>query len=223
VSTAEGGGPDAVAALSSLADPVRRRLHEYVTSRPGPVTRDEAAAAAGISRTLAAYHLDKLAESGLIQAGYARPAGRAGPGAGRPAKHYARADRELSVSVPARSYLLMASVLAAAAAADTAGAVRAAAARAARQAGRAAAAGPDPETALRRCGYEPARAHDGAIVLRNCPFRQLADSHADLICGLNRDLINGLLEGAGQDTSQAILAPRDGHCCVTIRNRQARL
>jgi predicted ArsR family transcriptional regulator len=222
VSTTEGGGLDALAALSSLADPVRRRLHEYVTSRPGPVTRDEAAAAAGIGRTLAAYHLDKLTESGLIEAGYARPGGRGGPGAGRPAKHYARADRELSVSMPARSYLLMAGVLAAAvSAADTAGAVRAAAARAARQIGRAAADGSDPETALRGCGYEPARTQDGDIVLRNCPFRQLAKSHADLVCGLNRDLINGLLEDAGQDNSEAVLAPQEGRCCVVIRNHEA--
>ncbi|HEU5389006.1 MAG TPA: helix-turn-helix domain-containing protein [Streptosporangiaceae bacterium] len=220
MSTTE-GGPHALAALSSLADPVRRHLYEFVTSRPGPVTREEAAAAAGISRTLAAYHLDKLTESGLIEAGYARPGGRGGPGAGRPAKHYVRADRELSVSVPARSYLLMASVLAGAVSADTTGAVRTAAARAARQIGRAAADGSDLETALRGCGYEPARTKDGAIVLRNCPFHLLARSHVDLVCGLNRDLIDGLLEGAGQGKSEATLAPQDGRCCVVIRNREA--
>ena len=222
MTTSQGGGLDALAALSNLVDPVRRRLYEYVTSRPGPVTRDEAAAAAGIGRTLAAYHLDKLTESGLlIEAGYARPGGRGGPGAGRPPKHYARADRELSVSVPARSYPLMASVLAEAVAADTTGAARTAAARAARQIGRAAAAGPDLETALRECGYEPARTKDGRIVLRNCPFHRLAKSHVDLVCGLNRDLIEGLLEGAGQGEGEAVLAPQDGRCCVVIRYCEA--
>lgn len=209
---------EALAALSNLVDPVRRHLYEYVTSRSEPVTREEAAAAAGIGRTLAAYHLDKLTESGLIEAaGYARRDGCGGPGAGRPAKHYARAARELSVSVPARSYLLMASVLAEAVAADTTGAVRTAAARAARQIGRAAADGSDLETALRGCGYEPARTEDGDIVLRNCPFHQLAKSHVDLVCGLNRDLIDGLLEGTGQGTGEAVLAPQDGRCCVVIR------
>ncbi|MGH3263163.1 MAG: helix-turn-helix domain-containing protein, partial [Trebonia sp.] len=160
-------GSAALAALSSLVDPVRRRLYEYVTSRSEPVTREDAAAAAGIGRTLAAYHLDKLAEAGLVKAGYARPEGRGGPGAGRPAKHYVRADRELSVSMPPRSYLLMASVLAEAVAADTGGDVRKAAARAARQIGRGAAEGSDLETALRACGYDPVRAEDGDIVLRN--------------------------------------------------------
>jgi predicted ArsR family transcriptional regulator len=220
VSTTEGDGLDALAALSNLVDPVRRHLYEYVTSRSEPVTREEAAAAAGIGRTLAAYHLDKLTESGLIEAGYARPEGRGGPGAGRPAKHYVRADRELSVSVPARSYLLMASVLAEAVAADTTGAVRTAAARAAHQIG-SAADGSDLETALRGCGYEPARTKDGDIVLRNCPFHHLAKSHVDLVCGLNRDLIDGLLEGAGQGKGEAVLAPQDGRCCVVIRYREA--
>ena len=131
--TIKDDAPAALAALSNLVDPVRRHLYEYVTSRSGPVTREEAAAAVGIGRTLAAYHLDKLAEAGLVEAGYARPEGRAGPGAGRPAKHYVRGDRELSVSVPARSYLLMASVLAEAVAADANGAVRIAAAGAARR------------------------------------------------------------------------------------------
>jgi predicted ArsR family transcriptional regulator len=218
---AEGDGLDALAALSNLVDPVRRHLYEYVISRSEPVTREEAAGAAGIGRTLAAYHLDKLAESGLIGAGYARPEGRGGPGAGRPAKHYERADRELSVSVPARSYLLMASVLAEAVSADTTAAVRTAAARAARQFGRAAAHGSDLETALRGCGYEPARTKDGDIVLRNCPFHQLAKSHVELVCGLNRDLIDGLLEGADQGKGEAVLAPQDGRCCVVIRYRGA--
>jgi predicted ArsR family transcriptional regulator len=218
---AEGDGLDALAALSNLVDPVRRHLYEYVISRSEPVTREEAAGAAGIGRTLAAYHLDKLAESGLIEAGYARPEGRGGPGAGRPAKHYERADRELSVSVPARSYLLMASVLAEAVSADTTAAVRTAAARAARQFGRAAAHGSDLETALRGCGYEPARTKDGDIVLRNCPFHQLAKSHVDLVCGLNRDLVDGLLEGADQDNREALRAPQDGRCCVVIRYCEA--
>jgi predicted ArsR family transcriptional regulator len=213
----EGDGLDALAALSNLVDPVRRQLYEYVISRSEPVTREEAAGAASIGRTLAAYHLDKLAESGLIEAGYARPEGRGGPGAGRPAKHYERADRELSVSVPARSYLLMASVLAEAVSADTTAAVRTAAARAARQFGRASAHGSDLETALRGCGYEPARIKDGDIVLRNCPFHQLAKSHVDLVCSLNRELIDGLLEGADQDKGEALLDPQDGRCCVVIR------
>src|SRR5512135_3349010 len=108
-------GPDRLAALAGLAsldEPVRRRLYEYVGDQDWPVSRDEAAAAAGITRTLAAYHLDKLAEAGLLATSYQRPAGRAGPGAGRPAKLYRQAGQELTVSVPPRAYELLARLLA---------------------------------------------------------------------------------------------------------------
>src|SRR5580698_3996201 len=103
-----------LAALSSLDDPVRRRLYDFVAGRDEPAGRDEAAAAAGIGRPLAAYHLDKLVEQGLLAASYARPPGRGGPGAGRPAKVYARSGREFAVSVPPREYELAARLLAAA-------------------------------------------------------------------------------------------------------------
>jgi predicted ArsR family transcriptional regulator len=128
------GGPD-LASLSTLDDPVRRRLYEVVTRQPGPVGRDEAAAAAGIGRALAVYHLDKLVESGLLAATYQRPAGRTGPGAGRPAKLYTRADREFAVTVPPRSYELAARLLVHAVEADTSGQSRAALGQAARRLG----------------------------------------------------------------------------------------
>jgi predicted ArsR family transcriptional regulator len=145
------GGPD-LASLSTLDDPVRRRLYEVVTRQPGPMGRDEAAAAAGIGRALAVYHLDKLVESGLLAATYQRPAGRSGPGAGRPAKLYARADREFTVTVPPRSYELAARLLVQAVEADGSGQSRAALGQAARRLGaelgggyRGEAAGPRPD------------------------------------------------------------------------------
>jgi predicted ArsR family transcriptional regulator len=104
------GGPD-LASLSALDDPVRRRLYEVVTRQDEPVGRDEAAAATGIGRALAVYHLDKLVEAGLLTASYQRPPGRSGPGAGRPAKLYARSDREFAVTVPPREYELAARLL----------------------------------------------------------------------------------------------------------------
>src|SRR5499425_1094269 len=128
------GGPD-LASLSSLDDPVRRRLYGVVIGQPGPVGRDEAAAAAGIGRALAVYHLDKLVESGLLTASYQRPPGRSGPGAGRPAKLYARSDREFAVTVPAREYELAARLLVQAVEADPSDRSRAALAEAARRLG----------------------------------------------------------------------------------------
>jgi predicted ArsR family transcriptional regulator len=221
------GGPD-LASLSSLDDPLRRRLYEVVTSQPGPVSRDEAASAAGIGRALAVYHLDKLVQSGLLTASYQRPPGRSGPGAGRPAKMYARSDREFAVSVPPREYELAARLLVQAVEADPSDRSRTALAGAARQlgaelgsavrpaAGEGDAAGRNVEGVLTQQGYEPCCGADGVIRLRNCPFHQLAEQHRELVCGMNLALVEGLVEGLGADGWHPALDPRPGQCCVAI-------
>jgi predicted ArsR family transcriptional regulator len=142
-----------LAALSSLDDPVRGSLYEYVSGCARPVGRDEAAAATGIGRALAVYHLDKLVQAGLLSVSYQRPAGRAGPGAGRPAKFYTRSGREFTVSVPPREYELAARLLVQVVGADQTGQSRAALDGAARQLGtqlgasHRTAAAPAPDTA----------------------------------------------------------------------------
>src|SRR3712207_446445 len=103
---------DAVEAISLLGEPVRRRLYDFVTSQTDSVSRDQAAKAVGIKRPLAAFHLDKLAEEGLLEVEFRRLSDRKGPGAGRPAKLYRRPDRELNVSLPHREYELAARVFA---------------------------------------------------------------------------------------------------------------
>jgi predicted ArsR family transcriptional regulator len=195
------GGPD-LASLSSLDDPLRRRLYEVVTSHPGPVSRDEAASEAGIGRALAVYHLDKLVESGLLTASYQRPPGRRGPGAGRPAKVYARSDREFAVTVPPREYEL---------------------AEAARRLGtelgsafRPSPADRDVKGVLTQQGYEPCGGADGVIRLRNCPFHQLTEQHREVVCGMNLALVEGLVEGLGAGCLRPVLDPQPGHCCVAI-------
>jgi predicted ArsR family transcriptional regulator len=220
------GGPD-LASLSTLDDPVRRRLYEVVTGQDGPVGRDEAAAAAGIGRALAVYHLDKLVESGLLTASYQRPPGRSGPGAGRPAKLYARSDREFAVTVPPREYELAARLLVQVVASDASGQSRAALGEAAHRLGAELgrgflasgpdkdAAGRDVEGVLTRQGYEPSR-DDGVIRLRNCPFHQLAERHRDVVCGMNLALVEGVVAGLGADGWRPVLDPRPGHCCVAI-------
>ena len=124
-----------LASVSCLDDRVRDRLYAFVSSRSEPVRRDEAAAALGIGRALAVYHLDKLVESGLLTASYRRPLGRRGPGAGRPAKVYSRSRGEFTVTVPQREYQLAAHLLVQAVAADRSGQTRVALRDAARQLG----------------------------------------------------------------------------------------
>src|SRR5881409_1312880 len=98
-------------ALHLLAEPTRRRVYDAVRAADEPLTRDAVAAGTGVGRRLAAFHLDLLTDAGLLDADYARPAGRGGPGAGRPAKRYRAAAVDLELSVPARRYDVAARIL----------------------------------------------------------------------------------------------------------------
>ena len=206
--------------LSHLDDPLRRQLYEYVTESDGPVSREQAAAAASIGRTLAAYHLDKLADAGLLTVSYQRPAGRGGPGAGRPAKLYTPATQEMSVSLPPRDYELLAKLLVASVEQDASGAVQQAVNAAAAEAGRRAGGetGGNVVGALRNCGYLPRAGDDGRITLRNGPFHTVAQDHRDVVCGLNLRLVQGVIAGCGDPHAHAELDPHPDRCCVVVHN-----
>lgn len=54
------------------------------------------------------------------------------------------------------------------------------------------------QAAMARAGFQPRFRRDGAAVevtLRRCPFRDLADDHRELVCGLHRGLLEGMLTG----------------------------
>src|SRR5919202_3194136 len=102
------------AGVSALEDPARRALLEFVGAADGAVSRDDAAQALGLTRRATAFHLDRLAEAGLLEVEYRRLTGRSGPGAGRPSKLYRRPAGEVAVSVPERHYDLAGDLLAAA-------------------------------------------------------------------------------------------------------------
>jgi predicted ArsR family transcriptional regulator len=211
---------DPLHALSSLGDVTRRRIYDHVAGQPLPVSREEAAAAAGVGRTLAAYHLDRLAADGLLTVTQARRSGRTGPGAGRPAKLYTRSEREVAVSVPPRDYHLAARLLADAAAADADGHTRRALAAAAERLGHELAdeapSGTAIEPLLRERGYEPY--DDGGVVrMRNCPFHAVAQRQPEVVCEMNHALLRGLVDGLGAPGLAATLEPAPGRCCVALR------
>ena len=62
-----------VAGVAALADPVRRDLYLYVSAQPMPISRDQASDALGIARHNAKFHLDKLAEEGLLDISFKQP------------------------------------------------------------------------------------------------------------------------------------------------------
>jgi len=66
-------------------------------------------------------------------------------------------------------------------------------------------------------GYEPVSASNDEIALANCPFHRLAQEQRELVCGMNLDFVDGVLEGAGLgDEFVARLDPAPGYCCVRI-------
>ncbi len=216
-SPSQSPSPDTNDALEALADPVRRRLYEHITGRTSPITRAQAANAMGISRTLAAYHLDLLADAGLLTFSYARPEGKGGPGAGRPAKQYERAAEDFSISLPPRRYDFLATLLANAATLDTTGVVRESLMQTARAQGRAAVTpGGQIIDDLSAHGYAPEVTEQGDLITRNCPFHRAAKEQPELVCGLNHALLQGYLEERGDNPEQAELDPCAGRCCVVI-------
>jgi predicted ArsR family transcriptional regulator len=208
--------------VATLGEPVRRALYRFVAAQPEPVTREQAAAAVGVAQHTAKFHLDRLVDGRLLEAGYRRPPGRGGPGAGRPAKVYRRSGTDLDVSLPERRYDLAGQLLVKAVAqaertgSPVADALRPVATRAGRSAGTQAT--PDLFDALTADGYEPRRDGDG-ITLTNCPFHALAREATELVCGMNRAYLEGMLRGIGETGLDARLDPAPGRCCVRLERR----
>jgi predicted ArsR family transcriptional regulator len=206
--------------IGALAEPLRRELYLYVAGQDDAVSRDQAAAAVGTARSTARFHLDRLVTDGLLEVEFRRLSGRTGPGAGRPAKLYRRADREIAVSLPERRYDLAGGVLAraveqsAVSGAPVLDCVR----RAAAEQGTAIAehaGGSDLTAVLAEEGYEP-RDDCGRVLLANCPFHRLAREHTQLVCTMNLAMLEALVAGLGTADLRPRLDPAPGRCCVTL-------
>lgn len=222
----------ALSTVAVLADDLRRRIYAFIRRADGPVSRDDAAAAVGISRKLAAFHLDKLVAAGLLRASYARPAGLRR--VGRTPKLYAPADIDVQVSIPQREHATLAAILLDAVAAGTPGEdARQAALRIAAQRGRDLGAAERHRSRpgrigteraltlacgmLEQHGFEPARPEPTRVWLRNCTFQPLSARDPDTVCGINHAFLAGFLDGLGASTTTAVLIPRPGACCVELR------
>jgi predicted ArsR family transcriptional regulator len=206
---------DRIACVAALDDPTSRALFDYVSAATGAVTRDGAAEALGVSRRIAAAHLDKLARQGLLSVEFRRLHDRRGPGAGRPAKLYRRSTEEVAVSVPERHYDLVARLLAAAVteAIDTEADIADTLNRTAYDAGHnIGATSADLLTALIEAGYQP-HTNGTGLDLANCPFHGLARQYTDLVCGLNLHLLRGIAAAAPY---RAVLDPAPDRCCVRL-------
>lgn len=228
--------PKSVRAIAALDDPSRRELYALARASGEPITREIAAERLGISRKLAAFHLDKLVDAGLLVADFGRSTRTRT--LGRTPKGYRPSSLEVSVTIPQRSYQRLAEMLLDAASSTSSKRTGYdAALRAGASAGERAGAeiragvrggriGPErgltlAEAELRTRGFEPVRESANCVTLTNCPYQPLAAQATELVCGLNHSFITGLVRGLGAPGIQALLAPSPPHCCVVLQ-RQTR-
>jgi predicted ArsR family transcriptional regulator len=211
-----------VAVVASINDPIRRALFDFVSHSDGPVGRDAAAEALGMTSSTAAFHLDRLVDEGALTVEFKRISGKTGPGSGRPAKLYCTRAEEIVVSIPERHYELVGSVLAAAIGESdrtgepVSGVLARVSAETGREIGKKAGS---LENVLEQTGYDPQPDGEGGLTLVNCPFHRLVDNHPDVVCTANLGLLQGAAEGACDCTHDIVFDPGDGHCCVRIAAR----
>lgn len=228
-----------VSAVAALEDDLRQRMYLSIRAQGRPVSREEVASEVGVSRKLAAFHLDKLVDRGLLVATYARPPGRGGRGAGRSAKYYEPSGREFGFSIPERNYDVIGTVLLRAIEGqEPSESAHSSARRAAREVGEGIGRAerdrlrlPPPgaertmavaTSVLSDCGYEPYIDDAGSIRMRSCPYHALAEQSRDLVCGMNRELVAGIVTGLGNETLDVALEPKRGECCVQLRAPRSR-
>lgn len=222
-----------IRAVALLDDELRRAMYTFIRRARRPVTRDDVAATVGVSRKLAAFHLDKLVDAGLLSAGYA-PAGTRRTVGRAPKVYELDGRREIQVSIPQRRHDVLADILLDAVVGEGDGeSAREAALRVARDRGvqlgtaerirtRPGRLGAEraltaASGALERYGYEPVRVRPTCVRLNNCPFHPMAAREPAAVCGMNHAFIGGLLTGLQARNLEAALEPRSGECCVELR------
>jgi predicted ArsR family transcriptional regulator len=213
--------------IATLREPTRRRLYEYIEQQPRAVSRDEAAEAIGVQRALAAFHLEKLVDAGLLKPEYRRLSGRSGPGAGRTSKLYRRSRRRFEVSIPRHNHELLARLLAESIQSPSAEAVDGSAAheygrslgvRARKRAGARASARRlvgCVEDVIDELGFESYRSGDD-IRLRNCPFDPLSRTYSPVVCSVGQALLKGVVDGVALDSQLVTREVRPDRGCGVV-------
>ncbi len=187
----------------ALADPTRFRLFDVLRRADGPMTVADLTAVVGVHHTAVRQHLAKLRDAGLVTEERAAPSGR-----GRPHLLYRIRLGQASGAGVSGAYQRLAVLLAAA--------VRSG--RSAREVGREAGREVARETALEaqepdqqdpvrivvdeaeRLGFRPAVEDTDTgvdVVLRHCPFRDVAADDPETVCSLHLGMAEGVAEEAG--------------------------
>jgi predicted ArsR family transcriptional regulator len=194
------------------------------------VTAAQVAAEFSIHANVARHHLDRLADEGYLEITHKRPDGKNGSGAGRPAKCYTATDKEIEVQFPARRYDLLADLLIRIVQRLEPERASEIAAEVGREYGIELAGTLSlPETAgfdsvlatVQQAMVDVGFAVDTnttnrQLLMSHCPFGRTAFDHPEVVCSLDRGIVNGLMEALDQVTD-TVTAPKEtwGEGCVT--------
>ena len=187
---------DSVDALATaLQDPTRRRILLALVNDGESRTVDEVAAVAGVHRTVAFGHLERLAALGHLQK--RRRRGRRG----KPASLYSVRTPLVSMSYPARQFKVLAGLLGAGLS-DLGEQGRTVARDHGRRFGASLGSGPARtiELALQPLSDELGAGYvvDGEdVATSGCVFREACDDARDVVCALHAGVLEGALGAAG--------------------------
>jgi predicted ArsR family transcriptional regulator len=186
--------------LKALGDNTRYAIYLELARAPSPLATAQIAESLGLHPNTVRPHLDRMREVGLLDV-----TTDAQGTVGRPQHRYSlAADAPALGFEPPAFPVLARMLLRLAASADLSAAD---AVEAGREQGAAAATRRPARTCaealtaeLGALGFDPASVVDeqgATIAFTRCPFRELAESNPDLVCGLHRGLIEGFADQRG--------------------------
>lgn len=191
--------------FKALGDNSRYAIYLELARASRPLATAEIAATLGLHSNTVRPHLEKMRDAGLLEVEI-----DARGGVGRPQHRYALASDAPSLGLEPPVFPMATRMLLRMAASAGLGAEEAY--EAGHDQGLAdGTAQPDAAAAveaLRRrldeLGFDPASVttpEGVTIAFGHCPFRDLAEANPDLVCGLHRGFVEGLVEVAGTGTS----------------------
>lgn len=204
-------GSSEVQRAAVLADQTRARLHRLLRRHAEGLDAATIARELHLHHTTVRDHLRQLAAVGLIDSEQLPPSGR-----GRPRTVYRARP------LPGGPYRTLSSLLASAvrhglsprAAGQLAGL------RAVEQAGGQRSALDLLVAEAEELGFEPVvRRHGTEVVLRSCPFAEVAATDPETICAVHLGLAEGIADAAGGAVVEAlhVTDPHRGGCRIVIR------
>jgi predicted ArsR family transcriptional regulator len=203
----------------ALADPTRFAAYQHIRRAGRPVSVAEVTDAVGVHHTAVRAHLAKLRDAGLVTESHAEPSGR-----GRPKLLYTADDSTAGTGRDA--YQELSSMLARVVREGSTPRLIGAAA------GRESALRRDPsgttdtveliEREARDLGFDPVRrgrADHPELVLRHCPFAEVASDDPDSICSLHLGVAEGIagLHGDVEVLGMVVRDPHRAGCRLQMR------